>query len=321
MLILLTLVMALPIVAVLVRLVLQETRRVQVLDRRLSQVRAWAAAVYGEPAPRTRRQASGRPLHLRVSVGVLKFASLLVPVGTDERAKLNHLLRKAGFHQTDALAVFMSAKLVGTLAGGLLAGFQAAQTDLLGSYTGLIVVAGLVGAVVGGIIPETGLRYLVTRRHTRMVTALPHALDLLSLCLESGLTFERSLTRVAQELVPLAPDLAREFGQVETELRIGAERRTVLQNLYTRTEVEGLRDLATTIVQGERYGTPLTQSMQNIARSERAQRAARIASQIERLPVLMSMPMLLMVTPGTVLLVAGPSFLMTLDALRSISGG
>ena len=318
--ILLILGVALPVMAVSGRLAWQEVHRSKVLDRRLRRVRTRARAVHDEPRTRARGTASGRPLHLKVLFGVLKSTSMLVPVGIDEREKLRRLLGKADFRQADALSVFMAIKLVVTLAGGLLTGFWAAYSELLGSYTLLIIMAGLFGAVIGGMLPEMGLRYLVARRHRRMVAALPDALDLLTLCLESGLTFDRSLTRVAQELGSLTPDLAREFSQVEAELRIGADRKTVLNDLYARTEIEGLRDLATTIVQGERYGTPLTQSMQNIAASERLQRAARIAAQIERLPVLMSMPMLLLVTPGTILLVAGPGALMALEALRSLNG-
>ena len=142
----------------------------------------------------------------------------------------------------------------------------------------------------------------------------------MTLCLESGLTFDRALSRVAAELRSLAPDLAQELALVEAELRLGGDRKTVLTALYTRTEIEGLRDMATTIVQGERYGTPLAQSMHNIAHGERTRRATRMATQIERLPVLMSMPMLLLVTPGTLLLVAGPAFLLAMEALGNLGG-
>ena len=85
--------------------------------------------------------------------------------------------------------------------------------------------------------------------------------------------------------------------------------------------MEGLKDLATTLIQSERYGTPLTQSMKNIAQAERIQRAARIAAQAERLPVLMTLPMLLFVVPGTMLLIAGPAFLTAIKALSSLGGG
>ena len=309
------------VVAAAARFVFQESRRAQALDRRLAGVRAWAVTVYGEPDQRKKREGSGFSVQLLLA-SVLNIAAMLVPVGAAERAKLRQLLAKAGFPQPDALSVFMTVKLIVTLASGGLLGLQAARGQWLGDYasTPLLVLVGLVGAVIGGLAPEIGLRQLSARRYQRMVAALPDALDLMTLCLESGLTFERTLSRVVSELGPMAPDLARELALAEAELRLGGDRKTVLSALYVRTEVEGLRDLATTIVQGERYGTPLAQSMHNIARSERTQRAARIATQIERLPVLMSLPMLLLVTPGTILLVAGPAFLLTMEALRSIGG-
>ena len=83
-----------------------------------------------------------------------------------------------------------------------------------------------------------------------MATALPDALDLMTLCLESGLTFERTLSRVVQELEPMAPDLAREFALSGAELQLGADRNAVLNDLHIRTGVEGLRDLSTTITPG-----------------------------------------------------------------------
>ena len=309
------------VMAAAARFVFQESRRSQVLDRRLAGVRAWAVTVYGEPGQHKKRESSGLSLRLLLA-GVLNIASMLVPVGAAERASLRQLLTKAGFPQPDALSMFMTVKLVASLAGGGLLGLQAARGQWLGDYTSmpLLILVGLVGAVIGGLAPETGLRQLCSRRQQRMVIALPDALDLMTLCLESGLTFDRTLSRVASELRPMAPDLAQELALVEAELRLGGDRKTVLTALHTRTEVEGLRDMATTIVQGERYGTPLAQSMRNIAHGERTRRAARMAIQIERLPVLMTMPMLLLVTPGTLLLVAGPAFLVAIEALSNIGG-
>ena len=309
------------------RFVFYENRRIQVLDRRLTRVRARTRAAWDEPEQRQKKDASGGLLNSLWTGGLHTFwtdamalAAMLVPVGAEERAKLRELIVRAGFLHPDALSIFMTIKLIMTLAFGVLVGLWAARGEWLGDYAALIVLAGLAGAVVGGIAPEIGLRSLVTRRYNRLVAALPDALDLLTLCVESGLTFERSLDRVVQELRPLAPDIAREMAVLEAELRLGADRKNALHDFYTRTKVEGLRNLATTLIQGERYGTPLVQSMKNIARSERMQRATRIAAQIERLPVLMALPTLLLVMPGMVMLVAGPAFLLTMEALRNIGG-
>ncbi|WP_420431304.1 type II secretion system F family protein [Candidatus Poriferisocius sp.] len=300
-------------------LVFRSTRNAQVLDQRLVRVRTWAVAVYGEPQKRRKQKGEGFSLRL-VSSALLNVLSGLVPVGAAERAKLKDAVTRAGFHRPDALSIFMTVKLTVMLSGGILLSWQVSAGQWLGEYTSTpaILLVGLAGAVVGGILPETGLDRLGARRQGRMAAALPDALDLMTLCLESGLTFERTLSRVARELGPMAPDLAREFTLSEAELRLGTERKNVLHDLHVRTGVEGLRDLSSTITQGERYGTPLAQSMRNIAHSERQQRAARIEVQVARLPVLMSMPMLLLVTPGTLLLVAGPAFISTMEALGNL---
>lgn len=302
-------------------LVFRSSRNAQVLDRRLARVRTWAVAVYGEPQKRRKQQGGSVSLRL-VLPALLNISSRLVPVGAAERAKLKDTVTKAGFHRPDALSIFMAAKLVVMLAGGVLLGWQLSAGQWLGEYTStpFILMAGLGGAVIGGILPEMCLDRLGARRQSRMATALPDALDLMTLCLESGLTFDRTLARVARELESMAPALAREFTLSEAELRLGADRKNVLHDLHVRTGVEGLRDLSTTIAQGERYGTPLSQSMRNIAHSERQQRAARIEVQVARLPVLMSMPMLLLVTPGTLLLVAGPAFVSTMEILGNLGG-
>ena len=138
------------------------------------------------------------------------------------------------------------------------------------------------------------------------------------MCLEAGLTFERALLTTAEELEAIEGNLARELRALEAELRVGSDHRTVLQDFRHRTDVPGLQDLATTLLQSDRYGTPLTQAMRNIAESERLQRAARTEEKAQRLPVLMTLPMMLLVLPGTMLLMAGPAFLQALDALKTM---
>ena len=212
-------------------MVFRSTRNAQVMDRRLARVRAWAVAVYGEPQKRRKQEGGGFSLRL-LSSALLNIASRLVPVGAAERAKLKDLVMKAGFHRPDALSIFMTVKLVVTLASGALLSFQMAAGQWLGEYTSTptILLAGLAGAVMGGILPEMCLDQLSARRQRRMATALPDALDLMTLCLESGLTFERTLSRVVQELETMAPDLASEFalGRGRTAARCrpqkGAER-------------------------------------------------------------------------------------------------
>ena len=306
------------VLAGLALLIYRETQRTLAFDRRLSTPRGQAIAAGLWSEHRERRRRGGGGSSRAFALALLRAASMLAPVGAAEREKLAQMIRHAGFGQRDALSIFLSLKLAFALASGAGAGLWARGSEMAGQYGFLVALAVLGGFVAGGIAPEYVLRAMIARRSRRMATALPDALDLMVMCLESGLTFERALLTVVRELMPIEPNLAGELRLMEAELRVGADRRTVLQEFHRRTEVEGLRDLAMTVIQAERYGTPLTQSMRNIAANERTQRAARIETQAERLPVLMTLPMLLLVVPGTMCLVAGPAFLTAIEALGSL---
>ena len=310
------------LLAGLALVIYRETQRTVAFDRRLSAPRrqAVSARLWSDLRERRGEGRRGAGGSRTLGLALLRIGSMLVPVGAAEREKLVGMLRLAGFGQREALSVFLSVKLGCALVACAFAGLRATGSELLGQYGFLVAFAVLAGFIIGGILPEYGLRFLIARRSRRMAGALPDALDLMVMCLESGLTFERAIATVAGELEPIEPNLAREFRLMEAELRVGADRRAVLREFQRRTEVEGLKDLAMTLIQSERYGTPLTQSMKNIAANERTQRAARIEAQAERLPVLMTLPMLMFVVPGTMCLIAGPAFLTAIEALGSLGG-
>ena len=299
--------------------IFREMQLARMLDRQLAVLRREAMrAVPGSGAA-----ASGTALLSLRLLGptFLRSLSMLVPIGAREREKLTRTLRLAGFARQDALSFFLSCKFACGLAG---AGLAVLVSPLLGPMIAflpqgiLVAFAGAAGLVIGGIVPEYVMRALVNRRRRKMTNALADALDLMVMCLESGLTFERALATVAEELTPIESNLAGEFRILEAELRLGSDRRSVLQDYYERTDVEGLRDFAMSLIQGDRYGTPLTQSMKNIAAGERLQRTARIDTWAARLPVLMTLPMLLLVVPGTMLLIGGPAFMGAMDALGTL---
>ena len=311
------------LLVVLALAVLRETRRTLAFDRRLDvpRRRALASTPRTEDRSRDRGPGPGSPSPLRTSGRILAHAaSMLVPVGAGEREKLAHMLRAAGFGHPDALSYFLAVKLGVGAAFGAAIGYLVADSELLGQYVLLVVFGAGAGLVVGGVVPEYVIRFRVARRLRGMTAALPNAFDLMVMCIESGLTFERSLDTTAAELAQIAPRLAAEFRLIEAELRLGGSRRAVLQAFQARTEVDGLKDLAMSLIQSDRYGTPLSQAMKNIAASERMHRAARITTQTERLPVLMTLPMLLLVMPGTMLIVAGPAFLAAFKALSDLGG-
>ena len=305
------------ILAGLALIIYREMKGALLFDRRLSAPRRQAIAARLWPEHRERRRGGGGSSRA-FGHALLQAASILAPVGAAEREKLAQMVRQAGFGQRDALSVFLSLKLGFAFAVGTGAGLWAAGSEMVGEHGSLVALAALVGFVVGGIAPEYVLRTLIARRSRNMASAVPDALDLMVMCLESGIAFERALTTVAEELKPIERNLSGELRLMEAELRVGSNRRMVLQEFHRRTVVEGLRDFAMTLIQSERFGTPLTQSMRNIAANERAQRMLRIEAGAERLPVLLTLPMLLFVVPGTMALVAGPAFLSAIQALGAL---
>ena len=305
-------------VLLLAPIVFRETQRARAVDRRLAPLREQAGSI--APMLESPEGRGRAPLFRTLGLSFLRVGSMLVPVGAVEREKLAQMLRKGGFNRQEALSVFLSSKLACALLLGLGAGLWAAGWEAVARHGFLVVLAALAGLIIGGVVPEYGLRALVARRVRSMTSALPDALDMMVMCLESGLTMERAMLTVAEGLAPLESNLAKEFRQIEAELRLGSDKRAVLGEYYRRTEIDGLRDFAMSLIQSDRYGTPLSQSMKSIATDERIQKANRIASQAERLPVLMTLPMLLFVVPGTMLLVAGPAFLSAVKALGSIGG-
>lgn len=300
-------------------IIFRETRRARTIDRRLTTLRGQAVESAPVLDPLERR--GGAPVFRAFGLALLRVLSMVVPVGAGERAKLEQMLRKAGYPQQEALSVYLSIKLGFALAAGTAAGIGGAGTESIGDKAYLVAVVALVGLVVGGIFPEYGLRAKANRRVRSMGSALPDALDMMVMCLETGLTVERGILTVAEELMPINSGLAKEFQQIEAEIRVGADRRAVLEEYYERTEIDGLSDFAMALIQSDRYGTPLSQSMKSIASDARLQKATRIATQAQRLPVLLTLPMLIFVVPGTMLLVAGPGVLTAMMSLQTLGGG
>ena len=296
-------------------IVFRETQRTRALDRRLAPLRKQAES--GLAAPDTSPLTGGGSFR-RLGSALIRIASMLVPVGAAEREKLAGLLRAGGFSRRDALSIFLSVKFAAASVLATGAGLWASGSPMVSRYALLVAVAALAGFVIGGILPEYVLRRRIARRVRSMTSAIPDALDMLVMCLEAGLTAERGILTVAETLAPIEPGLAAEFRQIEVELRLGSDKRAVLTEYWRRTEIDGLRDFAMALIQADRYGTPLSQSMKSIAADHRMQKAARIQAQAERLPVLMTLPMLFFVVPGTMLLVAGPAVMSALSNIGNI---
>ena len=307
------------LLVLLVWLANRSLRRAVEFDRRLDVPRAVLIATQRHQGGASREDARSRLQ--KMGSALVAVASVVAPIGAGEREKLTRLLRDAGFGHPDALSRYLAVKVGLGIGASVAAWVGIRGVEQVGEGL-LIPIMGAFGAfVAGGIMSERGVKWFADRRTLRMSSALPDALDLIVMCREAGLTFERALETVATEFDSVEPHLAREFSLFEKELQVGGARRHAVTAFAERTPLDGIKSLAFVLMQSDRYGTPLTDSLMNIASNERALRAARVVEQAERLPVLMTLPMLLFVVPGTMMLVAGPAFLSALKALGGLGSG
>ena len=284
------------------------------IDRRCEPWRARAGVV---------RHAAGDDASLFggvTSMGLLLSHALgaVAPVGPRERAKLASALRRAGFVTSDAVAVVLCAKLV--FAAALFFGVLLSLLNY-GTSTFVAIAFSLAGATLGSVLPEYMVRFIAFRRTSALASSLSDVLDLMVMAVETGIAPTQALAEVVSEIRPVAPALANELSQLDAELRLGGDREQVLGAFVRRINVDGLRDFGMTLLQAGRYGTPLAESLRNLAEVERDQLATRVAARVERLPVLMTLPMIMLVVPGTGMLLVGPAVLTAFEALGGLSGG
>ena len=267
-----------------------------------------------------------------VSEGVSSMASRLVtglatlgglvPLGEKDRLKIAVSLQRAGIRGSNALAIMLGIKFA-CLAVGLVVGLLVLTPVFPGA---LGLGAGLVGGVLAGVVlnvaPELLLERFATVRLYRIEAALPDAFDLLIVCLESGLTFERALTRTIENMKSFQPDLAKEFGFAMLDMNVhGRTREDSLGRLADRLSSQTLKDLATTVAQSERHGTPMADALRKLARSVRVETLSRVQAKMARLPTLLLLPSISCILPGIILIVGGPAVVQLTESLGQFGGG
>ena len=246
------------------------------------------------------------------------FATLgaLMPLGEDDRQKISAAVRRAGLRSSNAATVVLGTKATCVLVGaatGLIAG-PTMQPGLIGWAGGL--VGGILLGVALNLAPEFVVFRLAAMRMGRINGGLADAFDLLIVCLESGLTFERALQRTVADLRSFQPDLAEEFRHATLDMSVhGRTREDALRRLAERLDTRNFRDFATVVAQSERHGTPLADSLRKLAGSVRVHTITTMQAKMARLPVLLILPTLAFVLPGILVIVGGPAFIQLTESL------
>lgn len=273
---------SLVVVAVGMRL----ANRVSVVDRRLQEVTGHQPEDAGQP-------------QFEAIVRMLKQVGSKVPRSPAEMGKLRLRLVQAGFRNDEALPIFFGIRVAVAFVG-----FGLCSTPILIHPN----VALAVGALLFGyLVPGLVLARLAKRRQHRIRLSLADALDLLVVSVEAGLGLDQALLRVGEELEFAYPDLSDELKLVNLELRAGKGRVEALRNLGDRTGVDDLASLCTMLIQTDKFGTSVAQSLRvhsDTLRTKRRQRAEEAAA---KTGVKMVFPLVFCIFPAIWVVTIGPA--------------
>lgn len=170
---------------------------------------------------------------------------------------------------------------------------------------GIAVAAG--GA--GFYLPNVYLENIIGKRKASISRAFPDALDLMLICVEAGMTIEVAFNRVAREIGSQSVELAEELGLTTAELTYLSDRRIALENLGLRTDLDGVKAVVTSLIQSERYGTPLGSTLRVMAQENRDMRMSAAEKKAGALPAQLTVPMILFFLPVLFVVILGPAFI------------
>ncbi|QIQ86867.1 type II secretion system F family protein [Erythrobacter sp.] len=226
-------------------------------------------------------------------------------------------LAHAGYRNKELAVVIIGLRAILPVVFGIVGFFvfYYANTFELGPFTQLMAFAGAVFLGYKG--PEIYLSNKSSKRTAEIQKGLPDALDLLVICAEAGLTVDAAFNRVAKELGRAYPELGDEFALTAIELSFLNERKTAFNNLAYRVDLEAVKGVVTTMIQTERYGTPLASALRVLSAEFRNERMMRAEEKAARLPAIMTVPLILFILPVLFIVILGPAACSISDAMLS----
>jgi tight adherence protein C len=233
--------------------------------------------------------------------------------GSPKVNELKKTLIQAGIYHESAPAIYFGLKLGLTVALPILG-----MPWLLGRGLPFFVLLVLFFVLValGYFLPSLILNHLVESRKRKIKESLPDALDLLVVCVEAGQGLNAALKRVSDDLKLNNPVLAREMGLVNLEISAGLEREAALRNLAERTGVEDVASLTSMLIQADRFGTSLAQSLKVQSETLRTTRRQRLEELAAKTPVKLVFPLLLFIFPALMVVIIGPAAIRIMENIK-----
>lgn len=283
------------------------------LRRNERQARLKAIAKRREELSRQQHERLNRertsPLRGRKKKHVALMTDILQRVNLQELAASKALRQKlmaAGYRSPGAPVVFLFIRL-GTTVGFVLLAllyFLLSKEEMAVGQKILIVGGAL---LTGFYLPALLVKNQAQKRQNEMTLAFPDALDLLVICTESGLSIEAAFARVTEEIGESSSVLSEEMGLTSAELAFLGDRRKAYANMAERTGIQAARSLATTLIQSEKYGTPVSQALRVLAAENRHERMAKAEKKAGALPAQLTVPMIVFFLPALFVAIIGPA--------------
>jgi tight adherence protein C len=240
--------------------------------------------------------------YLRKSERVFKPLGDMIPRSPEEMSRQEKRLMRAGIRHKDGPVLFYGVKLA--LAITLIITFS-----LLGYLPNRPFLFIMLSILFGALIPDIWLTRRGRNRQERIQLAIPDVLDLTVVCVEAGLGLDQSLMRIGQEIRPSHRDLSDELRLYNLEVNAGRSRADALRNLANRTEVDDLKSLVAVLIQTDRFGTGIAQSLRVFSESLRTKRRQRAEERAAKTSIKMVPVLVFFIFPALFIMVVFPAFL------------
>lgn len=277
-----------------------------VLSRSLGAVRRRLDQIGAERGDGQRERLGGR------IAGLMRPVERFVLPSGPEREGTQQKLQFAGYRSASALSTFYGVKLA--LSAALAVSWLLLAPLLPHLAWGRVVFFAVAASFLGMILPGIWLNRKVLARHRLLRNGFPDALDLLTVCVESGLGLAQALQRVADELDVSHPELASEISQVTTQMRAGVDRENALRGLATRTGLEDVRGLVGLLVQTLRFGTGIADALRVYSEEFRDKRMQRAEEAAAKMGTKLIFPLVLFLFPSFFVVAVGPAVLRLMEA-------
>jgi tight adherence protein C len=258
--------------------------------------------VTGMPMSRAEEAAYGKAV-----IDTLKRLGNIAPRSAKEMGKLKQRLVVAGFRNPEALVVFFGIRI-----GVALAAFALFATPVIRQPNFLMALA---VCMVGYVVPGMVLARMAKRRQHRIRLGLPDALDLLVVSVEAGLGLDAAIQRVGNELAFAHPDLCSELRLINLEMRAGTARADALNNLAERTGVDDVQSLVAMLVQTDKFGTSVSQSLRVHSETVRTKRRQRAEEAAAKTGVKLVFPLVFCIFPSIWVVTIGPAAIAFIEVI------